>query len=158
MDILHPEFVQFITCANKHNLRYMLIGGYAVNYYGYNRNTQDMDVWIAPTNENKEAFIHTLLCMQYSQNEVEPIRNEDFTKPFKADIGLPEAEIDILTIVHHNISFDETEPLMEKFELENGLFINFVPYETLKNIKLLVRRDKDLNDIVQLDKIKNKTT
>jgi len=31
----------------------MLIGGYAVNYYGYNRNTDDMDVWLAPTNENK---------------------------------------------------------------------------------------------------------
>jgi hypothetical protein len=119
----------------------MLIGGYAVNYYGYNRNTQDMNVWFAPTNENKEAFNNTLLCMEYSEIEVAPLHTEDFTKPYKVDIGLPEAEIDVLTFVHNNISFDATEPLIEKLEINNGLFINFVPYKTLKNIKLLVRCD-----------------
>ncbi len=56
MDILHPEFLLFLRCAQTNNLRYMLIGGYAVNYYGYNRNTDDMDIWLAPTNENKKAL------------------------------------------------------------------------------------------------------
>ncbi len=156
MDTLHPEFVNFISCANKNKLRYLLIGGFAVNYYGYNRNTQDLDVWIAPTNENKILFIDTMKCMGYADKEVEHIYGEDFTIPFKADIGLPDADIDILTFVHHNISFDEAEKLMEKFTIENNLVLQFVPYTILKEMKLFARRDKDFNDIVQLEKIRNK--
>lgn len=52
MDIENEEFLLFLKCAKKNNLRYMCIGGYAVNYYGFHRATDDMDIWIAPTNEN----------------------------------------------------------------------------------------------------------
>ena len=76
MDLLHPEFILFLSCAKKNKLRYLLIGGYAVNYYGYSRNTHDLDVWIAPTIENRNAFINTLLCMNYAENEISPLYNE----------------------------------------------------------------------------------
>lgn len=52
MDILNEEFLSFLKCAHQYHLRYMLISGYAVNYYGYNRSTDDLDVWIAPTNRH----------------------------------------------------------------------------------------------------------
>jgi hypothetical protein len=155
MDILHPEFVLFLTCAAKNNLRYLLIGGYAVNYYGHNRNTNDLDVWLAPTNENKLAFINTLLCMKYSETEVLPLYNEDFTKPFKADIGSPSADIDILTFVHPKISFDDAEKNKEVFSIDN-INMQFVPYNFLKEMKLFAKRDKDLLDIVELEKLRNK--
>jgi len=32
MDVLHDEFLLFLNCAHKNNLRYLLIGGFAVNY------------------------------------------------------------------------------------------------------------------------------
>ena len=38
---------------------------------GYSRNTGDLDIWIAPTNENKLVFIQTLLCMNYSESEID---------------------------------------------------------------------------------------
>ncbi len=78
MDILNNEFLLFLKCAQENLLRYLLIGGYEVNYYGYIRNTDDMDVWLAPTNENKEAFINTLLCMKFSKQEVAELTNQDF--------------------------------------------------------------------------------
>ena len=87
MDILNHEFLLFLKCAQQNSLRYMVIGGYAVNYYGYNRNTDDMDIWIAPTNENKNAFMNTLLCMNYSEQEVSPLHKEDFTKGFMGVIS-----------------------------------------------------------------------
>ena len=49
MDLLNDEFLLCLRCALLNSLRYMLISGYAVNYYWYNRNTIDMDLWIAPT-------------------------------------------------------------------------------------------------------------
>jgi hypothetical protein len=155
MDILNEEFLLFLSCAQKNNLRYMLIGGYAVNYYGYNRNTDDLDVWLAPTEQNKQAFINTLLCMNYSKNEVTPLYNEDFTGYFVGNIGSQNARIDVLTIVHHAILFDEAEKNQEIFEIDEGVFMNIVPYDFLKDIKLRSTRQKDLWDIARLEELRN---
>lgn len=156
MDILNDEFLLFLKCAAQHKLRYMLIGGYAVNYYGYIRNTKDMDVWLAPTNENRQAFINTLLCMNYSEKEVTPLYQEDFTIPFIGNIGSDANRIDILTFVHHAISFDLAEKNKNIFEILPGIFIHLVPYDFLKDIKLRSARPKDLWDIARLEELRNK--
>ena len=156
MDILNSEFLLFIKCAQQNNLNYLLIGGFAVNYHGYNRNTKDMDVWLKPTNENKKAFINTLLCMKYSDSEVASLYNEDFTKAFVGTIGSADSEIDILTVVHHSISYEEAEKGKNVFEIEDGLLMNFVSYEILKEMKFRSHRDKDLFDIARLEEIRNK--
>lgn len=88
MDIEHPEFLNFIRCAEKNKLRYMCIGGYAVNYYGFHRATQDLDIWIAPTNENKKCFFNTMPCMGYTESEYDHLKNEDFTSYFMCSIGV----------------------------------------------------------------------
>jgi hypothetical protein len=132
MDILNNEFLLFLSCAQKTGLRYLLIGGYAVNYYGYNRSTADLDLWLAPTMVNRQAFIDTLLCMNYSNNEVEPLLQEDFTSPFVGTIGSSDAAIDILTFVHQSISFDEAEKNRVIFETQEGIVLHIVPYEILK--------------------------
>lgn len=155
MDILNEEFLLFLKCAAQNKLRYMLIGGYAVNYYGYSRNTNDLDVWIAPTNDNKTSFIDTLLCMKYSESEVAPIRNEDFTRPFIGHFGTPGNDIDVLTVVHHSISYEEAEKDKKVYEIESGIFLNIVPYDFLLQMKLLARRPKDYLDISELDKLRN---
>lgn len=155
MDTLNHEFLLFLNCAQKHQLRYLLIGGYAVNYYGYNRNTEDLDIWIAPTVENRQAFIDTLLCMNYSQNEVAPLLHEDFTKPFVGTIGPADAVIDVLTFVHQSISFDEAEKEKNVFEIQKNVFLNIVPYVVLKDMKLRTNREKDMFDISRLEEIRN---
>ena len=155
MDVLNNEFLIFLSCAQKNSLRYMLIGGYAVNYYGYNRNTDDMDVWLAPTNENKQAFINTLLCMNYSENEVSPLYKEDFTGHFVGNVGSSDGRIDVSTIVHHAISYDEAEKNKSVFEIQPGVIMQIVPYEFLKDIKLRSTRPKDLWDIARLEELRN---
>ena len=155
MDILNKEFLMFLTCAQQSGLRYLLIGGYAVNFYGYSRNTSDMDIWIAPTNENKVAFINTLRCMNYSPEEVQPLQHEDFTGYFMSTVGSDTDKMDIITIVHKNLSFDDAELHKSVFEIAEGIFINIVPYDYLKEMKLLSRRQKDLWDIARLEELRN---
>jgi hypothetical protein len=155
MDILNNEFLNFLSCAQKNDLRYLLIGGYAVNYYGYNRNTTDMDIWLAPDNENRQNFINTLLCMQYTESEVESLSHEDFSQPFVGTISSGNAILDVLTFVHHSISFEEAEKNKIVFEIQPGIFLYIVPYETLKEMKLLTHREKDLFDIARLEEIRN---
>lgn len=41
---LPPDFSDFLKLLNKHEVRYLLIGGYAVNFHGYVRATADLDL------------------------------------------------------------------------------------------------------------------
>lgn len=134
----------------------MCIGGYAVNYYGFHRVTEDMDIWIAPTTENKTCFLNTLLCMDYNKNEIDYIEAEDFTTYFMCTLGIRPHVIDVLTIVHKNISFDEAEKNMVIYKTESGMNMHLVPYDFLKDIKLRSSRPKDLWDIARLEELRNK--
>jgi len=154
MDIEHPEFLLFLKCAGQNQLRYMCIGGYAVNYYGFHRMTEDMDIWIAPTEENKTCFFNTLLCMGYSENELTDIKGEDFTTHFICTLGARPHVIDILTIVHKNILFDDAEKEMVIHTIGNDIQLNLVPYAFLKDMKLRSSREKDLWDIAKLEQLK----
>jgi hypothetical protein len=40
-----------------HEARFLLVGGYAVNVFGYVRNTVDLDIWVASDNENRRRVI-----------------------------------------------------------------------------------------------------
>jgi hypothetical protein len=155
MDIEHPEFLNFLNCAQKNNLRYMCIGGYAVNYFGFHRATEDLDIWIAPTNDNKVCFLNTLLCMGYTKSEFEDIEKEDFTSYFMCSLGARPNVIDILTIIHHSISFEEAEKTMVTHSIGNDIELKIVSYELLKDIKLRSHREKDYWDISQLEKLRN---
>ncbi|MEO8853097.1 MAG: hypothetical protein ABI359_04915 [Ginsengibacter sp.] len=156
MELLDKVFLLFFSCAQENKVRYMIIGGYAVNYYGYNRNTGDLDIWMAPTNENKLAFIQTLLCLNYSEDEVAPLYQKDFTQPFVTTISGDGPTIDFLTVVHFSLSYDEAESKKEVYEIVPGIFINITPYDFLINMKLKARRDKDLWDVARLDELKLK--
>ena len=156
MDIENKEFLSFLKCAGKNNLRYLCIGGYAVNYYGFHRATDDMDIWIAPTTQNKKHFLDVLSCMGYSNSEVDAIREEDFTTYFMCTLGERPHVIDVLTIVHKNISFDEAEAKSINHSIAPDIELKMVPYDFLKDIKLRSSRQKDLFDIARLEEIRNK--
>jgi hypothetical protein len=40
---LHPGFKDFLRLLNSHNVRYLLVGGYAVGFHGYPRATADKE-------------------------------------------------------------------------------------------------------------------
>ena len=143
-----------MSCAQKNKLRYVCIGGYAVNYYGYHRMTEDLDVWIAPTKDNKESFLGTMLCMGYSENELEDIKKEDFTSHFMCTLGARPNVIDVLTILHHSLNFEDAEKNMTLHNLNDGIVLRVVSYDFLKEAKLYARRPKDLWDISQLEKLR----
>jgi len=54
---LTPEFREFLACLNHAGVEYLLVGGYAVNHYGYHRFTEDIDFWIAVSEENFDRLL-----------------------------------------------------------------------------------------------------
>ena len=51
-NIFNVDFLEFLEFLTKHQVEYLLVGGYAVVLHGYIRSTGDMDLWIDRTNEN----------------------------------------------------------------------------------------------------------
>ena len=51
------NFEEVLFVFSQEKVEFMLAGGYAVNYHGYNRSTSDLDVWVKPTEENKSKMV-----------------------------------------------------------------------------------------------------
>ena len=54
MDILDEEILNLWRLLHKHNVLYIMVGGFATTFHGFNRATQDMDLWIKDTLENRK--------------------------------------------------------------------------------------------------------
>ena len=48
-NVFNDDFRDFIQALNKHDVQYILVGGYAVILHGYRRVTGDMDIWVSRT-------------------------------------------------------------------------------------------------------------
>jgi hypothetical protein len=60
MILFPPDFKEFLQLLNSHDVKYLLIGGYAVGYYGYPRPTGDMDIWVALHPHNAAKLVTVL--------------------------------------------------------------------------------------------------
>jgi len=65
--------------------------------------------------------------MNYSENEVAPLDNEDFTDYFIGNVGSGGARINVLTIVHHDVSFEEAEKKQTSFWNYGRCFYEYCP-------------------------------
>ena len=57
---LPHDFKEFLKLLNENQVKYLLIGGYAVGYHGYPRATADMDIWIAIHPQNAKKIVTAL--------------------------------------------------------------------------------------------------
>jgi len=57
---LTPEFREFLACLNRAEVEYLLVGGYAINHYGYHRFTEDIDFWIAVSDQNFDRLLSAI--------------------------------------------------------------------------------------------------
>ncbi|MGF7081618.1 hypothetical protein [Mucilaginibacter sp. UYCu711] len=152
-DIEDEFVVAFLAAMQKHQVRYMLIGGVALNFHGVERNTQDMDIWLAPTNLNRDQFYKVLLDVGYTNEEIKDLKNEDFTNVFKCTIGEMPNTIDCLTVVHHNINFEDAEKTKISHDIGGGIILKVVDQDFLRKMKVLTYRPQDWADVVKLDEL-----
>ena len=57
---LHKDFKEFIALLNEHQVKYLVVGGYAVNLHGYPRYTKDIDIWLWTDSDNANNLLQVL--------------------------------------------------------------------------------------------------
>ena len=58
---LNPDYRDFLSECNAQHVEYLVIGGQAVIFYGYVRNTKDLDIWIKPGSRRLASNEHSLV-------------------------------------------------------------------------------------------------
>jgi hypothetical protein len=69
---LNRHFKELLSLFNLAGVRYLVLGGYAVNYHGYHRNTKDIDIWIAVSGANPERTSKALQGFGFAASAVRP--------------------------------------------------------------------------------------
>jgi predicted nucleotidyltransferase len=144
---LDPDFRELLESLNSAKVKYLLLGGYAVNFYGYHRATGDLDIWISMDPENAEKVSGALQKFGgFSQDRVKPSLFRTRGRVFI--LGREPARVDILT-TPHGISFDECYERRRMIDWD-GVRIPLISLEDLKINKKASGRAKDLADLENL--------
>ncbi len=145
--MLSKDFKEFIELLNVHSVRYLVVGGYAVAFHGHPRYTKDLDVWIELSPENADKVIKALEEFGFGSLG---LKAEDFLEEDQVvQLGHPPNRIDILTALK-KIKFEDC--YKERIEIElQGVKLNFIDIENLKQNKRATGRPQDLADAENLE-------
>jgi predicted nucleotidyltransferase len=143
---LPEDLREFLKLLNLRKVEYLLIGGYAVGYYGYPRSTDDMDIWVAISPKNAEKLVQVLKEFGFAVPE---LKKELFLKPDQiVRLGEPPLRIEILTTIS-GVDFNECY-LRKSKAMIDGLKINLISLRHLKKNKAASGRPKDQDDLINL--------
>ena len=152
MNILENEVVDFMKLMSKNQVKYILVGGIAVNYFGYGRATGDVDVWVEDSIENRKRLVSTLTGFG--------IEGADIFMSLPLVAGYSEVllgngiYIDLMSdlVALKQEQFADCYQYSEKFQLDADTQLNFLHFTKLIEEKTKSGRPKDLNDVEELNK------
>lgn len=143
-----PDFREFVALLNKHEVQYMVVGGYAVGIHGHPRYTGDLDIWLLPDEKNAAKVLKAIIDFDFGSLN---IKETDLAKENSViQLGYPPLRIDLLTSID-GVHFHECYPNRKKIEID-GLPVNFIGYADLIKNKKATGRHQDLGDIENLEK------
>jgi len=136
----------------ENDVRYITIGGFAVNIYGYNRNTGDLDILIDDSIDNRRKLRKAFKDIGIGDFEaIETMQFIPGWTDFTLSFGL---RLDVMT----SIKGLEDTPFEELYDaatvvLLGGVEVKFIDYENLIKSKKACNRPKDQLDIEELNKL-----
>lgn len=140
---LIEQFFQVVDQFEKDKVEYVLIGGFAVVLHGFPRFTQDIDIFVRPTEENA-AKIRKALQKLFVDASIEEITSEELDKYPVIRYGTPEGfSIDFIGRVGEAFVFDDIAYDPVKLE---GHTVRLATAESLLRMKQNTMREIDQLD------------
>ena len=148
---------EFISLANKHKVRMLMVGSGAVNFHGYQRHSADVDFWIETTEDNFRNLVLTFNEMGYEISDFpENVKKQEQNISIK--FSPTDLDLELITKFSVNKTFDEAYKDSEEVTVNDKTFLkwNVLSLEDLITSKVKANRAKDLLDIQQLREINKK--
>jgi Nucleotidyl transferase of unknown function (DUF2204) len=156
MNLPGEEVLRLLKAFENNNVDYLIVGGFAANYHGYNRATSDIDLWLKDTAENRINLINSLDELGYGRF------NELMTVPFIAgyceillDNGI---YVDFMNSIlgFKEIDFDNCFR-RANVSMINSIQVRFIHFNDLLHSKLSSDKPKDIQDAIELKRIKDES-
>lgn len=141
--------LEVVASLNDEGVRYVVIGGVALNVHGLVRATEDLDVFVEPTPENISALRRALRRV-WDDPSIDEITAEDLCGDYPAvRYGPPDATLplDILTRLGEAVRYDELEVEVATME---GVQVRVATPRTLLRLKANTVRPQDRVDAFAL--------
>jgi hypothetical protein len=140
------HFKELLRKFNEHQVRYLIVGAYAVMKYTEPRYTKDLDVWVEATPDNAKRVFQALSAFGAPMNTV---TIEDFANPeLVFQIGIEPHRIDIMMQVK-GLEFSKAWSRRREAEFEDVSML-LVSREDLLISKTAAGRPQDLIDAERL--------
>ena len=146
---MNPKQISLLAAFLAARVECVVVGGVAVNAHGYARATNDLDVFIRPTEENARAAFEALLALGVPLEGYEPGDLLDDEENLR--FGPDQDHVDILASIGA-MPFDQVwrNRLERKID---GLLVPFISKADLMENKRQTGRLRDLADVEELELI-----
>ncbi|MSR65387.1 MAG: hypothetical protein EXS18_06360 [Verrucomicrobiae bacterium] len=144
-----PTIREILRAFAAHQVEFVIVGGYAVAFHGYDRFTGDIDLFIHSTAENARAIIAAFRGLHFEHPEltIEALTARESVFRF----GKRPEQTELLLQVK-GITWEEAWKNAIQFELL-GAPVRFVDLENLIKAKQAAGRPLDVNDVEKLRQI-----
>ncbi len=143
---MNQDFVDLLRAFSDHNVRFLIVGAYALGVHGRPRATGDLDVWVDPTPENAGRVMEAL---REFGAPLSGVTDDDFSRPgIVFQMGLPPFRIDVLTALS-GLSFADAWPDRTRAQF-GPVAVDVIGLEAFVTNKRATGRTRDLGDIESL--------
>lgn len=144
---LDRDFSEFIESCIDHEVRFLIVGGYALAAHGHPRFTKDLDVWVLVDPANARRIIEALDDFGFGSLGLTP---DDFVEDDTiVQLGYPPKRIDIITSAT-GVDFDLC--WHRRVEITIGhVTVPFISADDLIANKRAAGRPQDLADVAALE-------
>jgi len=144
---LDQDFSEFLQLFLDNDVRFLIVGGYAMAAHGLPRYTGDLDAWVWIDPENAERIVRALRAFGFGSLEISP---KDFvSESLVLQLGFPPHRIDLLTSID-GVSFDDAW-LRRVTVNANGMAVPFIGRDDLLTNKKSAGRPQDIADAKRLE-------
>ena len=143
--------LELLSRFNSFSVRYLVIGGHAVQFHGHLRSTKDVDVFIDTSGDNPSRVVAALQSLGFSGNDL----SADRFSEQKKQIPLGRYQAELLTSPD-GPTFEEAHA-RRVIANENGVAVPVVSRDDLLQQKRKLGRLQDIADVETLEKIKGQT-
>ena len=143
---LDKDFNEFVALFVSNEVRFMVVGGYALAAHGLPRATGDLDTWVWISPQNASNIVTALNEFGFSQAGLSVV---DFDHPDSViQLGYPPHRIDILTSID-GVDFEDAWDRRVLIEID-GQIIPFIGRDDLITNKRAAGRPQDIADVARL--------
>ena len=144
---MNADYIDMLKCLNKAGVDYILVGGWAVNMYGYIRATVDLDVWILADADNAKKVYSAVAEFGAPVSEMKPEEFAEYGMIFQ--IGVAPCRVDIISKISGVSYADAVTRAVPK--TIDGIPVRIISLGDLIANKKASGRAKDLADVEVLE-------